>query len=314
MRPSQGVDKFLRMGGDPEAVLPARWDVPAGDRLGRMPLPPGPEEAVPSRRGEEIIASAAKVLARSGGGPIYFLGRSCDSLRDVLVAFLEGTSHADAPRLVPFSVAGVDRVTDADVRQWRVNMAAAGLSPASIARTRLPMSLCDLVYQARTFTFFHDMLRAWGHEEHESWSVIRRKIRFIGIVSAQKTSPKAWRWHQARSWTGDLPGTAVVNISMPYWLWTYLGDHQPKLSRSFTRDRWCDHEFAADRPRSEPTRRALAEAQMLTRFARSEEGRHLFVRTLTGEWSFREPWLRALVSELRGTDGRPTGPQTARRR
>lgn len=265
-----------------------------------------------SRRGEGIVVNAAKVVARSGGGPIYFLGRSCDSIRDVLAALLDGTSHANSARLLPFSVAGVHLATDGDMRQWRVNTAAVGLSPAAIARARLPISLCDLVYQARTFTFFYDMLRAWAQDEHEAWPVIRRKIRFVGIVQAQKTSPKAWRWHQARSWTHDLPRAAVVNISMPYWLWSYLGDHQPKLSRSFTRERWSDHEFAADRPRSEPARRALTEAQIFTRFARSDEGRELFVRTLIGEWGFREPWLRALVSELRRTDSRQSRPQPKR--
>jgi hypothetical protein len=302
------------MGGSLEPVAPARWDVPRGDRLGSLPLRPEPADPrAPQWRGydyrRQIVETAGRVPARSGGGDLYFPGRSCDSLRDVLAVFLAGTSHAGRVRLLPFSVDHIEDITPAALRQWRVNTAAFGLEPAVLARSRTPVTLCDLVWRARTFGFFYRALRGWAQDTGEPWSVIRRKLRFLGLVDQRETSPHTWRWSQDEysSWVRELPSGAVHSIPLPYPVWSYLGDHQGKLSASFTHRLWHDPEQAALRDRGEATRRALHEAQRLVDFARSAEGRELFVRRLVADRAMREPWLRALVGALRGTDsGRRT--------
>jgi hypothetical protein len=286
----------------PEPVVPFRWDLVRGDRLGGMPLC---EAAVHKPlRFPELVACAAKVLARSGGGPVFFPGRSCDSVRDLLAAALQGTSHEAAPRLLPFSVAGgLADLTPREVRQWRANTAAHGLTPAAITRTERTVALCDLVSAGRTFEALYRLLRNWIEDEREPWSVARRKLRFIGIVRRGQTSPNTWRWHQAAAWTRELPASAVVNVSLERAVWSYLGDYQPKLTASFTRPRWAEHDAAPDR--GEATRRALHEAERLTAYACSREGRADLVSHLVREPAFREPWLRTLVGQLRQTGSAP---------
>lgn len=289
-------------------VRPARWDVPAGERLGAMPLPPPePGQLSVLTFSDELVACAARVLARSGGGPVYFVGRSCDSLHDALKVLLAGTGHADVPRLLPFSIDHMERLTTADLRQWRVNTAALGLTPAAIARAERQVALCDLVWAARTFTFFFHALRGWAEDEREPWNVIRRKLRYVGIVRQGKSSPKTWRWTQGAQWPGQLPHTQVGSIAVPVPLWHYLGDSQAKLTQSFRRERWADGDLARSRDRSEPTRRALAEAESWVEFARSAQCRQAFVRELARTREVREPWLRALIGELRGTDAGRAG-------
>ena len=249
---------------------------------------------------EELIGCAARVLARSGGGPIYFPGRSCDSVRDALKVLLAETRLADVPRLLPFSVDHLHRLTPADERQWRVNVADRGLTPAALARAPRQIALCDLVWAGHTFAFLFNALRSWADDEREPWSVIRRKLRFVGVVEKEKSSPKTWRWAQKASWPDSLPHGQVSSITVPIPLWDYLGNRQGKLTRSFTLDRWADAERAGVRDRSEATRHALAEAESVVRYAQSAEAKRLFVSELARTREVREPWLRALISELRG--------------
>lgn len=280
----------------PEPVVPFRWDLVRGDRLGEMPLSSAETHA--PYRFPELVVCAAKVLARCGGGTVFFPGRSCDSVHDLLAAALHGTSHAGAVRLLPFSRAGgIAGLGPREVNQWRVNCAARGLTPAVIARAGRPVALCDLVYEGRTFAEIYRLLRAWVEDEREPWSVVRRKLRFIGIVRQGKSSPNTWRWNQAAAWTRDLPPSAIVNVSLEPWAWSYLGDYQPKLTASFTRARWAEPQGGPDR--SEVTRRALHEAERLTGYARSRQGRADLMRHLVREPAFRQPWLRTLVGELR---------------
>lgn len=281
-----------------EPVIPFRWDLVRGDRLGGMPLCDSAVHA--PYRMPELVACAAKVLARSGGGRIFFPGRSCDSIHDLLAAALRDTSHAAAPRLLPFSRAGGLRdLTPREIRQWRVNSAAHGLTPAAISRAERMVALCDLVHVGGTFGDLYRLLRSWVEDEREPWSVVRRKLRFVGIVARGDASPKTWRWNQAAAWTRELPHTAVVNVSLDPRTWSYLGDYQPKLTASFTRARWADHDTAPNR--SDATRRALHEAERLTAYASSRQGRADLTHHLVREPAFREPWLRALVGQLRRT-------------
>jgi len=282
----------------PDPVVPFRWDPARGDRLSSVPLCRAASHA--PYRFPELVACAGKVLARSGGGLIFFVGRSCDSVRDLLAGALRDTSHAAAPRLLPFSrVGGVADLTPGEVRQWRANTAAHGLTPAVLARAGRPVALCDLVDGGATFADLYSLLCAWVEDEREPWSVIRRKLRFVGIVPRGETSPKTWRWHQWAAWTQDLPRSGVLNVSLEPWAWSYLGNSQAKLTASFTRSRWADHEGAAAPDRGEATRRALHEAERLTQYACSARGRADLVRHLVHEPAFREPWLRTLVGELR---------------
>jgi hypothetical protein len=86
--------------------------------------------------------------------------------------------------------------------------------------------------------------------------VIRRKLRFVGVTSQKKTSPNTFRWQQHAPWTKQLPAASIVNVSLHPWVWSYFGDNQTKLTRSFRVERWLAERDAPDH--EEQTRLALA--------------------------------------------------------
>ena len=48
-------------------------------------------------------------------------------------------------------------------------------------------------------------------------------------------------------WTADLSSRAVVNVSLDPGTWSYFGDHQTKLTRSFRPERWLAEADGPDR-------------------------------------------------------------------
>ncbi|MBL7497996.1 hypothetical protein I6A84_01425 [Frankia sp. CNm7] len=175
-------------------------------------------------------------------------------------------------------------------------MAALGVTPDSLARRSRPVTFVDVVWEGSTFTDVFELVRDWVDEERGSWAVVRRKLRFVGVTMRTKTSPNTWRWQQHAPWTGQLPASAVVNVSLSRGVWSYFGNSQTKLTRTFRPERW---RAEADGPgRDERTRVALAEAVALVAHGRSRAGRHALARAIAGESTLSEPWLRTLVRQL----------------
>jgi hypothetical protein len=170
------------------------------------------------------------------------------------------------------------------------------LTPHALARRDRPAVLVDVVYRGATFTELFTLLRDWIDQEHQPWPVIRRKLRFLGVTSRTKTSPNTYRWHQHATWTRQLPATAVINVSLHPWVWSYFGDHQIKLTRSLRPDRWTD--VAQGPGRDERTRQALAEAAALVAYGRSQAGRQAVAGAVGRDPALTQPWLRTLVTNL----------------
>ncbi|WP_200926297.1 hypothetical protein [Sphaerimonospora mesophila] len=286
--------------------LPFRWDLVRRDQLGTL-LEGRAEPTLPYL--DMLIECGAKVLARSGDGDVHFVGRSADSVFDLLSGALSATSRPDRVRLLPFSYRLEQPLLAHEVRQMRANLEAMGLSPRRLARRRRPLVLADLVYAGYTFTHLYGFLREWIDEERESWDVIRLKLRFLGITARRKTSPKTWRWWQDAAWTADLPRRNITNVSIHPYAWSYLGDHQHKLTPSFRRTRWADE--AVTMPRhDDKTLDALAEAVALVERGGTSAVRTRIARQMVEEPSFAQPWLRSLVLELRRTRRVPFPPSS----
>ena len=83
-----------------------------------------------------------------------------------------------------------------------------------------------------------------------------------------------------RSWTRQLPARSVVNVSLDRWVWSYLGDHQVKLTRTFRPERWLAEAPAPGR--DETTRQAIAEALAIVSYGRSRAGRQALARAADG--------------------------------
>jgi hypothetical protein len=286
-----------------EESLPFRWDLVTPDQLGTL-LDGGPPPDLWFL--DDLVGCAGKVLARSGNGDLYFVGRSLDSMFDLFGGVLAEQAGVQRLHRLPLSF---QRPAVGSSRQWRrrpltaVEMAqgrrfltVVGLTPHALARRDRPAVLVDVVDGGSTFTELFTLLRDWIDQERQPWPVIRRKLRFVGVTSRRKTSPNTYRWQQHAAWTGTLPAAAVVNVSLQPRVWSYFGDHQVKLTRSLRPDRWT---VEADGPgRDERTRHALAEAAALVAYGRSRAGRHAVAQAVGRAPALRQSWLRTLVTNL----------------
>lgn len=279
-----------------EPTRPFRWDLIRPDNLGSLLDDVQTWELFFL---EDLVRCAARVLGQCGDGDLYFVGRSVDSLFDLLSGALAGTGWSSRLHPLPLSLFGGDGrgFTDTELRQLRTNLAADGLAPADLMRGR-PTVFVDLVHEGSTFGNLYGVLRRWIDDEHAQWDVIRRQLRFVGITSRTKTSPNTWRWQQHADFAAELPASAIRNVSLDTRLWSYFGNYQHKTAGSFRRTRWTAPEVADPR-RDERTRIALAEAVRVVAAGRSPEVRRMLAELLSREPAIRERWLRDLQVSLR---------------
>lgn len=289
-----------------EVTPPFRWDMISPDQLGSL-LACATEPDLWFL--DDLVDAAGKVLARGGNGDLYFVGRSLDSMFDLLSGALADVPAETRLARVPFSFQRP--VVALTSRRWRPAplspgqrvaarqlLASNGLTPHALARRARPATFVDLVNGGRTFTELFDLLDDWIVESRQQWDVIRRKLRFVGVTVREKTSPKTWRWQQHYPWTRRLPAGAIKNVSLDRHVWSYFGNYQTKLTRSFRPDRWLD---AADGPsRDENAMQALAEAVALVQHGRTPAARQALARVMSAEPAFAQPWLRTLVRTLNG--------------
>lgn len=286
-----------------EQIIPFRWDLVTPDQLGSLLS----GTAAPDLWFlDDLVVCAGKVLARSGNGDLVFVGRSLDSMFDLLGGALADSRDGRQLRRLPLSFQrpGVGSwrrwrrrpLTAAEQAQARRIAASLGVTPRGLARRKRPVTFVDVVYRGSTFTELFDLLRTWIDDEREPWPVIRRKMRFVGVTSQTKTSPNTYRWQQQATWTRQLPARAVVNVSLHPFVWSYFGDYQTKLTRSFRPEQWLAEAHGPGR--DERTRQALAEAAALVTYGRSPLGRRALARAIGREPTLAQPWLRALVTEL----------------
>ncbi|MEV0429522.1 hypothetical protein [Micromonospora sp. NPDC050495] len=274
---------------------PFRWDLVSPDQLGGLLDGVADPDLwfLP-----DLVECAGRVLARSADGDLYFVGRSPDSIFDLLSGALSGTTWQNRCHRLPLSLwSDPDTLTSAEVAQFRTNMSQLGIDPQRLAHRRRPVTFIDLVHGGRTYANLFLLLRRWLADENAPWAVVRTKLRFVGITVRTKTSPNTWRWYQAAPWAAHLPRSALIGISLNGGVWSYLGDYQAKTTRSFPVARWLDQD--ANPARDPKALAALAEAVAAVAHGRSEQGRAALVAAITAEPTMRETWLRSLVIELR---------------
>lgn len=276
-----------------EPNRPFRWDLVRPDHLGS--LVDGLPEPDLWFLGD-LAECAAKVLARSGDGELYFVGRSADSVFDLLGGALPDPGRL---HLLPLSTASIDswfsgRLHPAEVAQLRANLSAHGLSPAVLARGSRPIVFADVVSTGRTMKQLLDILRDWAAEDRADWPAVRRRLRIAGLTRRTHTSPNTHRWQQHAEWAREV---TIRNVSVESALFSYLADRQPKLTRSFGREWWAAPDVR-EPARDDRTRRALAEAVAIVEAGRTPAVRERLARVLEREPAISEPWLRDLVRRL----------------
>ncbi|HEY0019002.1 MAG TPA: hypothetical protein VGC13_22060 [Longimicrobium sp.] len=292
-------------------VVPFRWDVRRREQLGRLLDAPSPKRLwrplgfrhlLPEVRG-----ASARVLARAGDARLVFVGRSPENLFDYLTGTLADTPWADRCALLSVSMGGMlDWVPAPALRALRQQHEALGLHPAEIASAPRPIAFVDLVSSGGTFGEMSAFLCRWARDEGVDVNAVRRRLRWVGITKRTRNSPNTWRWFQQVDWAGDYPRGALRGVSVEYWFWSWLGNHQDKTMPSNTYNRWGTEDLA--RPDHAPERlEALRVAYKLHEKARTRAERERFVAELVERQEMREPWLRSLVVALRRSGERVNG-------
>ncbi|HEX5870496.1 MAG TPA: hypothetical protein VFY65_08775 [Longimicrobium sp.] len=286
-------------------VVPFRWDVRRREQLGRLLSAPPPERPywyIPTRFRDLLAGvrgASARVLARAGDARLVFVGRSPENLFDYLTGALADTPWSNRCDLLSVSLMGAeDRVPPPALRALRQQHAALGLHPAAIASAPLPIAFVDLVSSGGTFGHLSAFLARWAREEGVDVHAVRRRLRWVGITTRTKNSPNTWRWFQNVDWASDYPRSALRGVSVDWWFWSWLGNHQSKTMPSNTYERWGTEDLA--HPEHTPERlEALRVAFKLHEKARTPEERERFAGELVERVEMREAWLRSLVVALR---------------
>ncbi|MFG1807220.1 hypothetical protein [Streptomyces sp. NPDC049040] len=276
-----------RQGGAAEARLGALTDGTGPARLWHLP---------------ELTECTGKVLARSRAADLCFLGRSLDSMYDLLSGALEGAAWPGRLLRLPLSARRATRYAEPLRARFREHLAAVGLEPYALARRRRPLAVVDVVHSGSSFDTLHRELAAWIEESREPWAVIRRKLRYVGVTVRGRTSPNHPRWQQSEAsagWVRTLPAGHVVNVSLAWPAWSWYGNEQPKLHGTFPAARWFD-EDAAEPWHHAQLPESLAESLALVAAGRTRTVREQLVRTLAAEPGFADREVRALAGALRG--------------
>jgi hypothetical protein len=281
---------------------PFRWDLTRRDQLGALvesTPPPECEELL-----EPLLRCGARTLALAGDADLAFVGRSPESLFDLLSGLLFDSSSFQRLSLLHFSMR---RISAAEVDARRPDALPAlrdylhrlALDPAGIASRERALTWVDWVDTGGTFGRLVNLLHAWSGEAGPGWNAVRRRLRFVGITERTHNSPNTWRWSQHAAWVDMLPRGAVKSVSMDPGWWHYFAQMQPKVSPSHTADRWAAEDI--DKPDHTPARlEALRIAHGLFQIGCTKGARRRFAALLVREPAMADSGFRGLASELRG--------------
>jgi hypothetical protein len=278
------------------AVAPFRWNMAnphLAHRLGR----PAPLRTPPTFR-EDLLACAAQILRTAGDADLVFVGRSPESLYDLLSGLLDETDWRERLSLLQLSLT---RGTPGRLRReepcalpqlWRY-FESLGLTPPQVVRRARPVAFVDLVFAGRTFGNLLKLLRHWSGGHLPYWRPVRERLRFLCIVERGHVAFDPWAPRDS-AWTAQVSHDAVRTVSIDTKLWRYLADEQPKTTESFGVWAWTRRR-AYRPPRAELRLRAARTAGQLRRWGgwRRRELAEALQRPPRPE-----PWRQRLIDEL----------------
>jgi hypothetical protein len=284
-----------------DVETPFRWDLTRRTQLGT--LINGEKAQTYDAFSDHLLRCCVRVLALAGDSDLIFVGRSPESIFDYLSGLLFDTTWFDRPELLHFSMrfreeSEILKEHPEAIQAMRSYLHHLELHPEGIATRRRPAAFIDLVSTGDTFGRLITFQRNWTEEIKYDWKAVRRRIRLVGITERTKTSPKTWRWQQHAAWLPLIGGGSVKNVSVPRELWTYLGNYQDKVSRSYTPALWGDPKLASPSYNDEQLK-ALRLALELFELGKRRESKEQLVSLLVKEPAMKYDWFRMLVQEIR---------------
>ncbi|MCO4771122.1 MAG: hypothetical protein KDA24_13895 [Deltaproteobacteria bacterium] len=284
-----------------------RWDLRKRSQLGRLAESGGERtasaaastalEGFAQLRDEELVELrllAARTLAASGGGDLWFIGRSLEPVFDYLSGLFMGREQT--PRL-SLSNISVSRGSY-ERRELRSELERLGLHPRELYRRARPQVLCDVIYSGGTMGTLISELDAWAAEAVGDAKAVMRQLRIVGVLIKRKPSPNASRWQQEVAWLRRYPTLKVENVAIPYPQWSAIADRDPKVGVWNPASRWGTSLRRDDRLHP---RRLLALRRALAVFdaASTREERAAFRTAFAATKGVEHRWGRGVLAALK---------------
>jgi len=278
------------------AVAPFRWNM-ANPQLSRRLGRPAPLRTAPSFR-DELLSCAGEVLRAGGDVDLVLVGRSPESLFDLLSGLLEETSWRDRLQLLQLSL--TDRTPGQLRRQepralpklWHY-FESMRLTPPQLLRRTRPVAFVDLVFAGRTYGNLLKLLRYWSGGHLPGWRPVREQHRFVCLVERGHHAYAPWGPRHS-AWARSLLPGQVRTVSIDTKFWRYLADDQPKTTPSFHSGAWA--EPSSYRPPTEPLR--LSAARLAGLLRRLGGWRRRELAQALQRPPRPEPWRAELIREL----------------
>jgi hypothetical protein len=189
-----------------------------------------------------LLRCAADVLRAGGDSDFVFVGRSLESVYDLLCGALSRTTWYDRVQLLPLSIKGhspeglQQRHPDRAASLWSY-FRVCRLTPGQILERPRPIAFVDVVDQGSTFEGLSGQLRFWS-QKCALWQELRGRLAWVAVLSQQPPDGES-HWHPSRAqWTGEFKPAQVQRVFLNTGLWCYLADQQDKTMESYTPGRW----------------------------------------------------------------------------
>jgi hypothetical protein len=258
--------------------------------------------ALPTTLEWDLFRCAVDVLVVAGDADLVFVGRSPESIYDLLAGALARTSFRERLQLLQLSIRDhprrIEHESPGALERLRAYLEAVALSPAAILARPRPVAFVDLVCSGATFGNLAAALREVAGAR---WPSVVQRLGWICLASSEHGD---WKPSDSR-WTRQFPD-AVRSVTIDDQLWGYLGNEQEKTTPSYTPQRWG---FAAS---TEPLDGDRAEALRMARalYRLGERSRARLAARLD-ELRDADAWIRSLARQLARS---PPGPAIARPR
>jgi hypothetical protein len=279
------------------AIYPFRWDITRPEQLGGLLSGPV-QESYPGFE-QDLLDCSAKIISLCDNADLYFVGRSPQSIYDLLSGLLFDTSWAERLHLFHFSmfcwdVTGLDHEYSGALEALHAYLTYLKLDPVSLLNRARPVVFVDAVCSGGTFGNLITLLRNWCEKSGIKWRRVQKKLRLIGIANREQSYPKSWRWQEEIK---AVAGLKVKNITVSKTFWDYIGNNQGKISQSYPPDSWGKEEVLIP-GRGDTRLRALREAFAIFQRGCQRETRLEFIRLLGRKEAVRHSWYRNLITQL----------------
>jgi hypothetical protein len=208
-------------------------------RLGR-----GGTSTLPDYQNDRLLRGAANVLSAGGVSDFVFVGRSLESVYDLLCGALSRTTWYDRVQLLQLSLQNHSpeefhqRRPDRAASLWSY-FCASQLTPRQIVERPCPVAFVDVVDRGSTFDSLSRLLRFWS-DRSGVWEKVRERLAWVAVLSETPPDNDS-HWHPSRSQgTAEFDPARVRRVFLNTRLWCYLANQQEKTTESYTPQRWGD--------------------------------------------------------------------------